>query len=151
MILDPMLTSDQLGFHTKSGRRSFHIQKHTCASCGYPAAKMRKCTPSSPRPSFYPLLNLPNFLVSSLNPKIPFTHLTKLLPLFSTSTRLTKKKKQTTGAKKQNTVEPQEPDACAISSTWRENSRMDSRLGRRRARGGRQMRRRGSLMFAWCF
>lgn len=36
--------------HTKShtlcrrcGRRSFHIQKSTCGSCGYPAAKIRKC------------------------------------------------------------------------------------------------------------
>lgn len=36
--------------HTKShtlcrrcGRRSFHIQKSTCSSCGYPAAKIRKC------------------------------------------------------------------------------------------------------------
>ncbi|KAJ9066516.1 60S ribosomal protein L37B [Entomophthora muscae] len=35
--------------HTKShticrrcGRRSFHNQKKTCASCGYPAAKIRK-------------------------------------------------------------------------------------------------------------
>ncbi|KAH7563325.1 60s ribosomal protein l37 [Bipolaris maydis] len=25
-----------------TGRRSLHIQKHTCASCGYPAAKTRK-------------------------------------------------------------------------------------------------------------
>ncbi|KAI0602521.1 hypothetical protein F4775DRAFT_534338 [Biscogniauxia sp. FL1348] len=24
------------------GRRSLHIQKHTCSSCGYPAAKTRK-------------------------------------------------------------------------------------------------------------
>ncbi|RKF64939.1 60S ribosomal protein L37 [Golovinomyces cichoracearum] len=24
------------------GRRSLHIQKHTCAACGYPAAKTRK-------------------------------------------------------------------------------------------------------------
>ncbi|RMZ72959.1 60s ribosomal l37 [Pyrenophora seminiperda CCB06] len=24
------------------GQRSLHIQKHTCASCGYPAAKTRK-------------------------------------------------------------------------------------------------------------
>ncbi|KAI7843076.1 hypothetical protein COHA_003247 [Chlorella ohadii] len=35
--------------HTKThtlcrrcGRRSFHIQKSTCGSCGYPAAKIRK-------------------------------------------------------------------------------------------------------------
>ncbi|MBE3049070.1 hypothetical protein IMZ48_42535 [Candidatus Bathyarchaeota archaeon] len=21
-----------------------HVQKHTCSSCGYPAAKTRKCT-----------------------------------------------------------------------------------------------------------
>lgn len=27
-----------------SGRRSLHIQKHTCSSCGYPAAKIRQCT-----------------------------------------------------------------------------------------------------------
>jgi len=25
------------------GKRSLHVQKHTCASCGYPAAKTRKC------------------------------------------------------------------------------------------------------------
>ncbi|KAL5331693.1 hypothetical protein ACEPPN_001229 [Leptodophora sp. 'Broadleaf-Isolate-01'] len=24
-------------------RRSLHIQKHTCSSCGYPAAKIRQC------------------------------------------------------------------------------------------------------------
>jgi len=36
--------------HTKShtlcrrcGRRSFHIQKSTCGSCGYPASRIRKC------------------------------------------------------------------------------------------------------------
>ncbi|KAI1484659.1 ribosomal protein L37e-domain-containing protein [Biscogniauxia mediterranea] len=28
----------------RCGRRSLHIQKHTCSSCGYPAAKTRKCT-----------------------------------------------------------------------------------------------------------
>ncbi|ODQ50532.1 60S ribosomal protein L37 [Saitoella complicata NRRL Y-17804] len=26
----------------RCGRRSFHVQKHTCSSCGYPAAKTRK-------------------------------------------------------------------------------------------------------------
>merc|ERR1711976_186805 len=26
----------------RCGNRSFHIQKKTCASCGYPAAKMRR-------------------------------------------------------------------------------------------------------------
>ncbi|KAI5795106.1 60S ribosomal protein L37 [Geopyxis carbonaria] len=26
----------------RCGRRSFHIQKHTCSGCGYPAAKTRK-------------------------------------------------------------------------------------------------------------
>ncbi|KAF3912702.1 hypothetical protein ABW21_db0206680 [Orbilia brochopaga] len=26
----------------RCGRRSLHIQKHTCSSCGYPAAKVRK-------------------------------------------------------------------------------------------------------------
>lgn len=26
----------------RCGRRSFHIQKKTCSSCGYPAAKMRR-------------------------------------------------------------------------------------------------------------
>lgn len=32
----------------RCGRRSFHVQKHTCSSCGYPAAKTRKCTSPSP-------------------------------------------------------------------------------------------------------
>ncbi|KAG0475992.1 hypothetical protein HPP92_012833 [Vanilla planifolia] len=26
----------------RCGRRSFHLQKSTCASCGYPAARIRK-------------------------------------------------------------------------------------------------------------
>ncbi|KAF1983892.1 putative 60S ribosomal protein L37 [Aulographum hederae CBS 113979] len=26
----------------RCGRRSFHIQKHTCSNCGYPAAKIRQ-------------------------------------------------------------------------------------------------------------
>ncbi|KAJ6264166.1 60S ribosomal protein L37A [Drechslerella dactyloides] len=26
----------------RCGRRSLHVQKHTCSSCGYPAAKTRK-------------------------------------------------------------------------------------------------------------
>ncbi|CCU77676.1 ribosomal protein L37 [Blumeria hordei DH14] len=26
----------------RCGRRSLHIQKHTCSSCGYPSAKIRK-------------------------------------------------------------------------------------------------------------
>lgn len=26
-----------------TGRRSLHVQKHTCSSCGYPAAKIRGC------------------------------------------------------------------------------------------------------------
>lgn len=36
--------------HTKThtlcrrcGRRAYHIQKSTCGSCGYPAARIRKC------------------------------------------------------------------------------------------------------------
>ncbi|OJI83308.1 hypothetical protein ASPTUDRAFT_76786 [Aspergillus tubingensis CBS 134.48] len=29
-------------FGLKTGRRSFHVQKSTCANCGYPAAKTRK-------------------------------------------------------------------------------------------------------------
>lgn len=35
------LTADICDF---TGKRSFHIQKSTCANCGYPAAKTRKCT-----------------------------------------------------------------------------------------------------------
>ena len=30
------------GLCVRCGRRSFHLQKSTCASCGYPAAKLRK-------------------------------------------------------------------------------------------------------------
>jgi ribosomal protein L37E len=28
----------------RCGKRSYHIQKSTCASCGYPSARTRKCT-----------------------------------------------------------------------------------------------------------
>lgn len=48
----PILTTSQNKSHTlcrRCGRRSFHIQKSTCSSCGYPAAKVRKCTLSTLR------------------------------------------------------------------------------------------------------
>ncbi|KAG6970448.1 hypothetical protein JG688_00004868 [Phytophthora aleatoria] len=35
----------------RCGRSSYHIQKSTCSSCGYPAAKMRKCKYLSRRTS----------------------------------------------------------------------------------------------------
>lgn len=28
----------------RCGRMSYHKQKHTCSGCGYPAARLRKCT-----------------------------------------------------------------------------------------------------------
>ncbi|KAL1995557.1 hypothetical protein VTN49DRAFT_1744 [Thermomyces lanuginosus] len=28
----------------RCGKRAFHIQKSTCGNCGYPSAKIRKCT-----------------------------------------------------------------------------------------------------------
>ena len=53
-------------FPNSSGRRSLHIQKHTCASCGYPAAKTRGCT-------FFCLLSISVLLYIplSLNALIP--------------------------------------------------------------------------------
>jgi len=33
----------------RCGRRSFHIQKHTCGSCAYPAARKRSCAYRAPR------------------------------------------------------------------------------------------------------
>ena len=41
----------------RCGRRSFHLQKSTCSSCGYPAARIRKCKIKPPR-----------FLSSSVSP-----------------------------------------------------------------------------------
>ncbi|KAI9757371.1 MAG: hypothetical protein M4579_003485 [Chaenotheca gracillima] len=35
-------TNSELILFNISGRRSLHIQKHTCSSCGYPSAKIRK-------------------------------------------------------------------------------------------------------------
>lgn len=31
----------------RCGKRSYHIQKSTCAACGYPSAHMRRCKPPS--------------------------------------------------------------------------------------------------------
>jgi ribosomal protein L37E len=55
----------------RCGRRSFHLQKSTCSSCGYPAARIRKCKirlsasslSLSLRP-FAPLLDLASFSVT---------------------------------------------------------------------------------------
>ena len=50
----------------RCGRRSFHLQKSTCSSCGYPAARIRKCKirrPASSLPPFPPLLDLVSFSV----------------------------------------------------------------------------------------
>ncbi|QPG74236.1 60S ribosomal protein L37A [Brettanomyces nanus] len=41
----PSFGKKQTKSHTlckRCGKRSFHIQKKTCSSCGYPAAKMRR-------------------------------------------------------------------------------------------------------------
>ena len=50
----------------RCGRRSFHLQKSTCPSCGYPAARIRKCKirllASSLLP-FPPLLDLASFVL----------------------------------------------------------------------------------------
>ena len=43
MLLLLLLHEDPLQFCIRCGRRSFHLQKSTCSSCGYPAARIRKC------------------------------------------------------------------------------------------------------------
>lgn len=42
--MEDMTTGLTVSSRQQTGRRSLHIQKHTCASCGFPAAKTRKCT-----------------------------------------------------------------------------------------------------------
>ncbi|KAL8839055.1 MAG: hypothetical protein Q9170_001891 [Blastenia crenularia] len=42
----------------RCGRRSLHIQKHTCSSCGYPAAKIRQCGSSRHKPNLNPSISL---------------------------------------------------------------------------------------------
>lgn len=59
---------NQLTHAFTSGRRSLHIQKHTCSSCGYPAAKIRQCTHNLlPQPftlfPFFPFHHLPKALI----------------------------------------------------------------------------------------
>jgi len=46
----------------RCGKRSYHIQKKTCSSCGYPGAKMRRCKFPRPRLSFFFLLILNSIL-----------------------------------------------------------------------------------------
>lgn len=36
----------------RCGRSSYHIQKSTCAQCGYPAAKLRSCKPTA-QPTYH--------------------------------------------------------------------------------------------------
>ncbi|KAJ5819865.1 60S ribosomal protein L37A [Penicillium riverlandense] len=34
--------TDEFFLRLRLGRRSLHVQKHTCSNCGYPSAKTRK-------------------------------------------------------------------------------------------------------------
>lgn len=60
-ILSISVDETNASFPNSSGRRSLHIQKHTCASCGYPAAKTRGCT------FFLPFIHLRPPLYSALS------------------------------------------------------------------------------------
>lgn len=65
-ILSILMNETNASFPNSSGRRSLHIQKHTCASCGYPAAKTRGCT-------FFRLLSISvlRYIPLSLNALTP--------------------------------------------------------------------------------
>ena len=56
MLLLLLLHEDPLQFCIRCGRRSFHLQKSTCSSCGYPATRIRKCKLPSLRPRSLGLL-----------------------------------------------------------------------------------------------
>lgn len=47
----------------RCGRSSYHIQKSTCAQCGYPAAKLRSCKWSLPPLLSLHLLSFANCLI----------------------------------------------------------------------------------------
>jgi ribosomal protein L37E len=49
----------------RCGKRSYHIQKKKCASCGFPSARIRHCKFSSTH-SFFTLSESPAFLPSDL-------------------------------------------------------------------------------------
>ena len=102
-----------------SGRRSLHIQKHTCSSCGYPAAKTRKCTfspTSNLHPSIHPATPNPAWLVvkrASMKATLGMAW-TNVRPL------------QTTGARRPSAETPSAPAACATSRTFPAGSRTAS-------------------------
>ena len=96
------ITSGGLTFQLE-GRRSLHIQKHTCSSCGYPAAKTRKCT-------FHPdSISLHDTMGGLRREEI----LTNIL--------------QTTGARRLRGGRPLDPDACVTSRPFPASSPTDSK------------------------
>jgi len=98
-----------------AGRRSLHIQKHTCSSCGYPAAKIRQCT----------------FLSASIFWGVNCTRLEG----YKANAKL-----QTTGARR---LSGERPLVLDVWDTWRafpESSRMASRPVPPRTRGDHRPR-----------
>jgi ribosomal protein L37E len=95
-----------------SSRRSLHNQKKTCSSCGYPAAKIRKCTSQPPGEDFtssrYPGAGASGANMAGL---------------------------QTTGPRRRSAERLPAPAACVTSARSRESSRTASRLATKRARG----------------
>lgn len=85
-----------------TGRRSLHVQKHTCANCGYPSAGIRKCT-SSPS-------------------TIREDRMRRCDQEYHTNALL-----QSTGARRPRGERPPAPAACARSSPSRVASRTASR------------------------
>ena len=103
-VRPPMYADTGCGHRT--GRRSLHVQKHTCSSCGYPAAKMRKCQfEASPRKRHRPV---PSHMSPALYPSIiPSNYFlrTKTLTLST----------QSTGPKRPSGDGPRERDGRSIS------------------------------------
>lgn len=109
-----------------TGRRSLHVQKHTCASCGYPAAKTRKCTLFA----FPPTIRHQGGIWQP-HTRAPRDRLLALLILLTTRTPTGK---QTTGARRPSGERPRAPAACGTSAPFRASSRTASRRAPPRTR-----------------
>ena len=116
--------SYRLTNHGHPGRRALHVQKHRCASCGYPRAKMRSCRSSCS------LLgsSLSRVLHEPIQP--PRMHAARRSNLA-----------QTTGARRPSAGGPRALAACATSRRCRAATATDSARACPRAHAARLSRR----------
>jgi len=106
-----------------------HIQKHTCSSCGYPAAKTRKCKFSTIAPASKKIQSSHRKSLSSATPTTTLNHRIKArINLPEKQDKTNTMLKQSNGARRPSAERPPDPAVCVLSRAFPDSSRTVSAL-----------------------